>query len=326
MFIKRFICVSISILFISGCSQKAAQISPVYTSPLIYQHYSCEQIRQELFRVKNKVMEISGQQDATASKDAVALGVGLVIFWPALFFMMGGEKKHELGRLKGEYEALEKCAIEKECNINNKPYVSNKPYISDKNIFISTAQPEIKIKFADKTPFVKKIKLEEHTPYKNNKGNNDIAHHTTEIYIFHDHIGTYISGVILSDIHDKNSVFLPYKKNMTPGVIKHDNVIINGFEYDRVIGINSLPVTKVQYAEIMQDLKKQPSFNIPDYVIVQFHRRIIGSKQKRVFIFLNTKKISKDLLPWNKTKPLTQNQIQFLKEFEKDSKTAIEIL
>ena len=43
--------------------------------------------------------------------------MGLVLFWPALFFMIGKDQKEELGRLKGEYEALEQSAIQKECNV-----------------------------------------------------------------------------------------------------------------------------------------------------------------------------------------------------------------
>lgn len=117
MIIKKTFCLFISILFFSGCAQKASSISPTYTSPLIYQHYSCDQIRQELVRVNSRAMEVTGQQDSAANKDAVALAVGMIIFWPALFFMVGGDKKEELARLKGECEALEKCSIEKKCNV-----------------------------------------------------------------------------------------------------------------------------------------------------------------------------------------------------------------
>ncbi|WP_200241917.1 hypothetical protein [Lamprobacter modestohalophilus] len=45
------------------------------------------------------------------------MGVGLVLFWPALFFLAGGDKKDELARLKGEYDALEQAAIQKDCMI-----------------------------------------------------------------------------------------------------------------------------------------------------------------------------------------------------------------
>jgi len=45
------------------------------------------------------------------------MGVGLVLFWPALFFLAGSDKKDELARLKGEYDALEQAAIQKDCMI-----------------------------------------------------------------------------------------------------------------------------------------------------------------------------------------------------------------
>lgn len=45
------------------------------------------------------------------------MGVGLVLFWPALFFLAGDDRSDELGRLKGEYEALETSAIQKKCDV-----------------------------------------------------------------------------------------------------------------------------------------------------------------------------------------------------------------
>ena len=100
---------------LTGCASKAQNISAAYVSPLLYQSFNCTQVGDEIGRVSRKVMEVSGQQDNTANKDAVAVGVGLVIFWPALFFLAGGEHKDELARLKGEYDALESVAVSKEC-------------------------------------------------------------------------------------------------------------------------------------------------------------------------------------------------------------------
>jgi hypothetical protein len=57
-------------------------------------------------------------QDEKATGDAVATGVALVLFWPAAFFIKGdGATAAELGRLKGEFEALEKVSIQKGCGI-----------------------------------------------------------------------------------------------------------------------------------------------------------------------------------------------------------------
>jgi hypothetical protein len=103
--------------FVVGCSTASKNVSATYISPVQYQGYSCDQLRQEYMRVNARVLEISGRQDAEASKDAVAMGVGLVIFWPALFFLIGKDRSDELGRLKGECEAIESCAIEKNCTL-----------------------------------------------------------------------------------------------------------------------------------------------------------------------------------------------------------------
>ncbi len=107
----------VSQLGLAACASKSDNISAAYVSPLQYQGYNCNQIRSELARVSRRVNEVAGVQDSQASKDSVALGVGMVLFWPALFFMIGKDKEEELARLKGEYEALEQAAIQKDCNI-----------------------------------------------------------------------------------------------------------------------------------------------------------------------------------------------------------------
>lgn len=102
---------------VSGCAQKSENIQATYVSPMQYQSYSCKQLEMEISRVSRRVSEVTGQQDSQASKDSVAMGVGLVLFWPALFFLIGDDKKEELARLKGEYEALEQSAIQKNCSV-----------------------------------------------------------------------------------------------------------------------------------------------------------------------------------------------------------------
>jgi hypothetical protein len=46
------------------------------------------------------------------------MGVGLVIFWPALLFTKGNdENTAELARLKGQMDAIEQASIQKRCEI-----------------------------------------------------------------------------------------------------------------------------------------------------------------------------------------------------------------
>ena len=73
--------------FLISCSKSSKEIVGLYVSPLQYADYSCDQM---------------------------ITGAGLIIFWPALFFIGGTkEQETEYARLKGEYEALDKMTIKK---------------------------------------------------------------------------------------------------------------------------------------------------------------------------------------------------------------------
>ena len=82
--------------------------------PFCNQSFTCDQLGQELARINSRAAELAVHQSNEATKDSVALGTGLVLFCPALFSMIGGDRVDELGRLKGEIEAVEKAAIQKD--------------------------------------------------------------------------------------------------------------------------------------------------------------------------------------------------------------------
>jgi hypothetical protein len=107
-----------AVVILGGCASSSDEVGSIYVSPLAYQQYNYQQIGQEAERVSRRAAEIAGVQDSKASSDAVMTGVGLVLFWPSLFFIKGdGQTAAELGRLKGEFEALEKASIEKNCGL-----------------------------------------------------------------------------------------------------------------------------------------------------------------------------------------------------------------
>lgn len=113
---RMFVSVMLSASFIGGCAAHPDSVAPAYVSPLQYSNCDCDQIRMELMRVNAKVMEVAGVQEQTANKDSAAMAVGLILFWPALFFLASGDnRKEELARLKGEYDCLEGLAIQKHC-------------------------------------------------------------------------------------------------------------------------------------------------------------------------------------------------------------------
>ena len=99
-----------------GCASKSSDIQSSYVSPMKFNSYSCSQLEQEYARLLTKSSSINAQQDSIATKDAVATGVGLVVFWPALFFIDTDDHKEEVARLKGELEAVESSSIQKNCS------------------------------------------------------------------------------------------------------------------------------------------------------------------------------------------------------------------
>jgi len=105
-------------LSVAGCASSAKDISASYVSPLLYQNLTCEQLSMEAVRVSGRAAELAGVQDNKATKDAVMTGVGIVLFWPSLFFIKGdGATAAEYGRLKGEMDAIEQASIQKNCGI-----------------------------------------------------------------------------------------------------------------------------------------------------------------------------------------------------------------
>ena len=53
-----------------------------------------------------------------ATNDAVAMGVALVVFWPAAFFVKGdGPEAEEYAKLLGERRAIEAASKRQGCNI-----------------------------------------------------------------------------------------------------------------------------------------------------------------------------------------------------------------
>lgn len=102
-------------LCLAGCAAMPEQIGASYVSPLAYADYDCAQITAERERIATRVNQVAGAQAKQAQNEQIATGIGLVLFWPALFLLAGPDRKEELANLKGRYEALEQAGIEKRC-------------------------------------------------------------------------------------------------------------------------------------------------------------------------------------------------------------------
>lgn len=105
-------------LAVAGCASASKDVTTAYISPMQYQPYDCEQLAAEAARIQGRVSALGGRLDAAAKNDAAIMGVGLILFWPALFFIGGTkEQEAEYSRLKGEYEAVQQASIAKKCSM-----------------------------------------------------------------------------------------------------------------------------------------------------------------------------------------------------------------
>ena len=106
-------------LILSGCADSPSSVQAQYVSDVQFKSHTCDDIEEELGRVSSRVAQLSQQQSDAAAADAVSMTVGLVVFWPALFVLAATtDHSAELGRLKGEYEALDRAAGKKRCVIS----------------------------------------------------------------------------------------------------------------------------------------------------------------------------------------------------------------
>jgi hypothetical protein len=106
---------TVAAFMLAGCAADPASIAPSYVSPVAYQSLDCQALGAEAARLTARLTEVTGQQQANADADAALMGIGLIILWPALLAVPGGDQSAELARLRGEAEALQAAATARGC-------------------------------------------------------------------------------------------------------------------------------------------------------------------------------------------------------------------
>ncbi len=114
----KTIFVFLALMITAGCASQPDKIATTYVSPIQYNAYQCNQIAGEFSRVSRRTNELYGSLKKEADNDAAQMAVGMLFLWPTLFFLEGGDgpEAAEYARLKGESEALEIAAIQKNCD------------------------------------------------------------------------------------------------------------------------------------------------------------------------------------------------------------------
>jgi len=119
---KKIISVLSTVFLLYGCASNPNKIDTAYVSPLKYKDYDCDQIALEMDYVGNRTTELYHRLKKERNADNWQMGLGLVLFWPALFFLEGGDgpEATEYAQLKGEYEALRENSVSKRCGLSRR--------------------------------------------------------------------------------------------------------------------------------------------------------------------------------------------------------------
>lgn len=117
MMVKKLLPV-ISIFILNACASNPDNMDSAYVSTLKYRNHDCDQIAIEIDYIGSRINEVYRSLEKKHHTDQWQMGVGVILFFPLLFTLEGGDGTEavEYTRLKGEFEALRKAAIEKKCS------------------------------------------------------------------------------------------------------------------------------------------------------------------------------------------------------------------
>ncbi len=115
MMIKKIL--AMGVITLSACASNPENIEAAYTHHSKYEGETCRELALEQDELNRRVQHLYNSLDAEASADAAQMAVGMVLFWPALFFLEGGDgpEADEYSRLKGDQEAIGVAMAKKNC-------------------------------------------------------------------------------------------------------------------------------------------------------------------------------------------------------------------
>lgn len=120
MRMKRMVALAVASVLLASCATNPDKIDAAYVSPLKYQNYDCQQIGMEMDYIGNRTTKLYQRMKSERKKDNWQMGVGLILFWPALFALEGGDgpEASEYAQLKGDFEALRQASVQKKCELS----------------------------------------------------------------------------------------------------------------------------------------------------------------------------------------------------------------
>ena len=107
---------------ICACASNPDKIDAAYVSPLKYKDYNCDQLALEMDYVGQRTNKLYQRLKVERTADNWQMGIGLLIFWPTLFLLEGGDgpEAAEYAQLKGDFEALRSNSVQRKCGLEAK--------------------------------------------------------------------------------------------------------------------------------------------------------------------------------------------------------------
>lgn len=109
------IVISLAVLMLAACATNPDKVASAYVSASEYNGMSCQQLLTAYTINENEASALYSSMKSKSRVNTTAGVVGVVLFWPALFFMKGKDASADakMSELKGR-----KTAINKAINLN----------------------------------------------------------------------------------------------------------------------------------------------------------------------------------------------------------------
>jgi len=110
----------LSLLLLQACATSPQHIAGDYISEDKYKGHSCSQLEKKVASLKRKEQMLYDALDRTAQNDKIQTAVGMLLFWPALLFLEGGDgaEAEKYAAIKGELDAIGIVSESKSCDID----------------------------------------------------------------------------------------------------------------------------------------------------------------------------------------------------------------
>ncbi len=103
-------------LLLQGCITRSTEVRAARIDPAEFADLSCVRIDDALDEVQHRAADVAYSVDAQAGNNILAMGLGVMLFWPAMLAMRpDGLEAADLARLKGRFDALTEASRRQGC-------------------------------------------------------------------------------------------------------------------------------------------------------------------------------------------------------------------